>query len=117
MTAGLGVTVELMERSIFGALTVVKVPALLFAWLGSLSLAETRTLFATRPGATALAIRLTVALAPADRLPRTDVIFFPFWLLVPWLETTETKFRLKGRSSTRVTPVASSGPRFVTTAV
>jgi hypothetical protein len=101
---------------------VVVVVALLSRRFGSCSFADTVAVFVSVRGVVVVTVIWTLAVAPLPSLPTLQVTVPSFGvavdrLQVPWLEETELKWRLLGKASLTVTPVALSGPLFVTRSV
>jgi hypothetical protein len=101
--------------SAFGAMVVVA-DAVLLLELGSISFPATFAVFVTVGGMFALTTIVIVAVPPLTREPIVQVtVVVP--LHAPTVEDEETKLTPAGSVSVIVTPVAASGPLFVTTIV
>src|SRR5438876_1983123 len=97
-------------------LTAVATDALLFDEFGSISLPLTLAKFVIEPAKVGLTVIVIVALPPLTSVPIEHVtVDVP--LHVPEVEDAETYVTPPGNESVIVTPVAGSGPLFVTTIV
>jgi len=103
---------------------VVVAVALLLSGFGSFSLAVTLAVLVSVPGVVVVTTVVMLALAPFARLPRLQVTVPSFGagfvvdrVQVPWAGVTELKWTLFGNGSMTVTPLAFSGPLFVTLTV
>src|SRR5262245_41209810 len=93
--------------------TVVSVATLL-PGTGSATAPETVAVFTADPAVVGTTTTVTVAIAPAARLPRSAVSVPADWLTVPWLAKAETKLMPAGSASSRTVPLAELGPALVT---
>ncbi len=98
--------------------TFVVAVELLFARLGSDSVADTLAALPIIPAVVVVTVSVTVALAPLAKFPRLHVNTPPDGAAqLPWLVVVEPTFTAVGSVSVSVTPVAGSGPLFVTVIV
>jgi hypothetical protein len=113
---GVGVGVAVLESWITG-LTVVLWLALLFETFGSTGLAATAATLLRTPVVVVVTMIVTKALALAGSVPRLQVTLAAATLHVGAPGAEETKAMPGGRLSVRTTPLALSGPLFVTVRV
>jgi len=116
-TTGSGLSVLVTDRSA-EAVTVVLAVALLFALLGSASLAVTlAVLVIVPPDVGAVTTIVTVALPALAIVPRLHVTVPALWVQVPWVGVADTKPTPAGKVSVKLTPVATLGPALLTLTV
>src|SRR5262245_53276092 len=96
------------------ALTVVVADAALFVMSDSGSFAATVARLTSDPVADGRAVMVTVACAPAFRLPSAQCTG-PRPSHVPWLGSARTSAAPAGRVSSTATPVAAADPSLRTT--
>ena len=113
---GSGESALLRTRSASGpgtAFTVVPVEELLLVTSGSDTPLVTLAVLSRVPAAVGVMTIVIVALPPLLIVPRAHVtVLVP--LQLPWLVEEETKVTPPGNVSVTTTPVAASGPLFVT---
>ena len=100
-----------------GMLTWVFVLTVLFVVSGSISPLETVAVLMIAPVAVVVTTIVNVAEPPGAMLPRSAVTEAAPWLKLPCETVAETNWVDAGKVSTRVTPVAGSGPLLVTVTV
>jgi hypothetical protein len=106
-----------MDRSA-AAVTVVVAVALLFALLGSASVAVTLAVLVIVPPALgAITEIVTVADPPLAIVPRLHVTVPLACVHVPWVAVADTKVTPAGNVSVKVTPLAPLGPALLTLTV
>ena len=104
------------SESVGDVVTVVTAVAVLSLVSGSVSFPMTIVVLLTPPAAVGATTIVTVVLAPLVKSPRLQVtVLVP--LQVPWLGVAETKLTPGGKVSVITTPVAASGPLFMTVMV
>ena len=94
--------------------TVMVAEVVLLAGLGSICVLETAAVLILAPTVTALAVIVTVALAPLAKLPKLHVTV-P--LQVPWVVAVDTQLKPTGKVLVRVVTLVAEGPLFLTVTV
>ena len=97
-------------------MTTTDALAVLFAVFDSVSLPTTVAVFVSVPAVVAVVTSVIVTDAPFPMVPSWQVISAPP-AQVPCVVATETKLVPAGSGSATLTPVAVSGPLFLTTIV
>src|SRR5437867_10273453 len=103
----------LIARSDTG-LTVVTTVAVLLTKFRSASLATTAARLVTGPETVGMLIMLSAAQPWLVRLPKSQITWPLATVQLPWLFVSDTKATVEGSVLVNLTPVAVSGPRFVT---